>query len=81
MPHILMGDRSGIQAGQSSICTILLQSYTVVKHSECGLALGMGKKKNLFPPQFIIGEEAQHAVCIVFAVQQKQKRLSSLFHI
>ena len=34
-----MGDRSGLQAGQSSTRTLLLRSHAVVKRAECGLAL------------------------------------------
>ena len=32
-----MGDRSGLQAGQSSSCTLLLQSHAVVTGAECVL--------------------------------------------
>ena len=34
-----MGDRSGLQAGQSSGCTLLPRSHAVVTRAECGLAL------------------------------------------
>lgn len=38
-PHIFNGDRSELQAGQSSTCTLLLRSHIVVTRAECGLAL------------------------------------------
>ncbi len=38
-PHILYGDRSGLQAGQSSTRTLFLRSQDFVMCAECGLAL------------------------------------------
>ena len=40
-----MGDRSGLQAGQSSTCTLLLWSHAVVTCAECGLALSCWNKQ------------------------------------
>ena len=40
-----MGDRSGLQAGQSSTRTLLLRSHAVVKRAECGLALSCWNKQ------------------------------------
>ena len=40
-----MGDRSGLQAGQSSTCTLLLWSHAVVTRAECGLALSCWNKQ------------------------------------
>ncbi len=38
-PHILYGDRSGLQAGQSSTRTLFLRSQDFVMCAECGFAL------------------------------------------
>ena len=40
-----MGDRSGLQAGQSSTRTLLLRSQAVVTRAECGLALSCWNKQ------------------------------------
>ena len=44
-PHIFMGDRSGLQAGQSSTHTLFLRSITVVTRAACGLYINATPSK------------------------------------
>ena len=50
-----MGDRSGLQAGQSSTRTLLLRSHAVVKRAECGLALSCWNKQGQSMKKTLLG--------------------------